>query len=148
MKAITTIPFSEFVEQTALPLFTKPAVTKEQLVHYAQASGDLNPLHTDDDFAKSIGMDGVIAHGMLIMGFLGQYVQEMAGTESIVHQFTMRFGAMTKPGDSITCGGVVKHLTEINGHRAAELELFAEKAPGKRVGTGSAVLLCTNPINN
>ena len=145
MKAITKIAFSELQPDVVLPPFTKPAVSKAQLVQYAQASGDLNPLHTDDDFAKSIGMDGVIAHGMLIMGFLGQYVQELAGNESIVHQFNMRFGAMTVPGDSITCGGMVKSLTEVNGSPAVELELFAEKAPGERVGTGSAVLICTNP---
>ncbi|WP_078080171.1 MaoC/PaaZ C-terminal domain-containing protein [Planococcus faecalis] len=147
MKAITTISFSELQSNTSLPSFTKPAVSKEQLVQYAQASGDLNPLHTDDNFAKSIGLDGVIAHGMLIMGFLGQYVQEIAGTESVVHQFNMRFGAMTKPGDVITCGGFVKQLMEIDGQPAVVLELFAEKAPGERVGTGSAVLVCSNPLN-
>ena len=147
MKAITKYRFSQLKPNIELPHFTKPAVTKEQLVQYAQASGDLNPLHTDDDFAKSIGMDGVIAHGMLIMGFLGQYVQELAGTESVVHQFNMRFGAMTVPGDTITCGGFVKEVMEIDGHPAARLELFAEKAPGERVGTGSAVLICTNPID-
>lgn len=147
MKAITTVSFSELQPNAALPSFTKPVVSKKQLVQYAQASGDLNPLHTDDGFAKSIGLDGVIAHGMLIMAFLGQYVQEIAGTESVVYKFNMRFGAMTKPGDAITCGGFVKQLMKIDGQPAAELELFAEKAPGKRVGTGSAVLLCTNPIN-
>ncbi len=147
MKAITSISFAELQPNVVLPIFTKPAVSKAQLVQYAQASGDLNPLHTDDDFAKSIGLDGVIAHGMLIMGFLGQYVQEVAGTESVVQQFNMRFGAMTKPGDEITCGGLVKQLTEVDGYPAAELELFAEKAPGERVGTGSAVLVCKNPNN-
>lgn len=147
MKAITSISFAELQPNVVLPIFTKPAVSKAQLVQYAQASGDLNPLHTDDDFAKSIGLDGVIAHGMLIMGFLGQYVQEVAGTESVVQQFNMRFGAMTKPGDEITCGGLIKQLTEVDGYPAAELELFAEKAPGERVGTGSAVLVCKNPNN-
>ncbi|VDG97060.1 (3R)-hydroxyacyl-ACP dehydratase subunit HadB [Lysinibacillus sphaericus] len=142
MKAITNIPFSELHVDLQLPSFTKPPVTREQLVQYAQSSGDLNPLHTDDDFAKSIGMDGVIAHGMLIMGFLGQYVQELAGTKAIISNFSMRFGAMTKPGDAITCSGVVKQLTEIDGNRVAELELIAEKAPGERVGTGSATLTC------
>ncbi|MDW0108832.1 MaoC/PaaZ C-terminal domain-containing protein [Sporosarcina aquimarina] len=144
MKAITTIPFSEMKVDMELPPLEKSPVTKEQLVLYAEASGDLNPLHTDDDFAKSIGMDGVIAHGMLIMGFLGQYVQELAGTESIVSKFNMRFGAMTKPGDAITCRGKVNTLFEIEGKPAAELELIAEKAPGKQVGTGTAVLICTN----
>lgn len=143
MKAITHVPFSELHADMQLPTFTKPAVTREQLVHYAQASGDLNPLHTDDAFAQSIGMDGVIAHGMLIMGFLGQYVQELAGSEAVVSKFNMRFGAMTKPGDSITCSGIVKSVTEIDGKRVAELELSAEKAPGERVGTGSASLTCT-----
>ncbi|MGN7407978.1 MaoC/PaaZ C-terminal domain-containing protein [Sporosarcina sp. SAFN-010] len=142
MKAITNIPFSELHVDRELPSLTKPAVTREQLVQYARASGDLNPLHTDDDFAKSIGMDGVIAHGMLIMGFLGQYVQELAGTKAVISNFSMRFGAMTKPGDAITCSGVVKQLTEIDGNRVAELELIAEKAPGERVGTGSATLTC------
>lgn len=143
MKAIAKIPFSELHVDMQLPELTKPPVTREQLVHYAEASGDLNPLHTDDAFAKSIGMDGVIAHGMLIMGFLGQYVQELAGTEAIVSNFSMRFGSMTKPGDAITCSGVVKKLTEIDGNLVAELELTAEKAPGKQVGTGSATLTCT-----
>ncbi|MCM3756275.1 MaoC family dehydratase N-terminal domain-containing protein [Sporosarcina aquimarina] len=142
MKAITKIMFSDLHKEMQLPALSKPPVTHEQLVQYAQASGDLNPLHTDDAFAKSIGMDGVIAHGMLIMGFLGQYVQELAGTEAIVSKFNMRFGAMTKPGDAITCSGVVKQLTEIDGNRLAELELIAEKAPGERVGTGSATLTC------
>ena len=145
MKAITSISFSELKPGTHLPSIKKPPVTREQLVQYAHASGDLNPLHTDDDFAKSIGMDSVIAHGMLIMGFLGQYVQELAGTESIVYQFNMRFGAMTVPGDSITCSGNVTEVTEIDGKPAAKLELFAEKAPGDRVGSGTATLLCTNP---
>ena len=142
MKAITKIPFSELHAQMQLPPLTKPPVTREQLVQYAQASGDLNPLHTDDEFAKSIGMDGVIAHGMLIMGFLGQYVQELAGTEAIVSNFSMRFGAMTKPGHAITCSGVVKQLTESDGERKAVLELIAEKAPGEKVGTGFATLTC------
>ncbi|WP_432354309.1 MaoC/PaaZ C-terminal domain-containing protein [Sporosarcina sp. A2] len=142
MKAITSIPFSELQVDAQLPPLTKPPVTLEQLVQYAQASGDLNPLHTDDAFAKSIGLDGVIAHGMLIMGFLGQYVQELAGTEAVVSNFSMRFGAMTKPGDAITCSGVVKQFTETAEERTAELELIAEKAPGERVGTGTATLVC------
>ncbi len=141
MKAIAKAAVSTLPAGADLPVFTKPPVTREQLVQYAQASGDLNPLHTDNDFAKSIGMDGVIAHGMLIMAFLGQYVQELAGTEAKIHQFSMRFGAMTKPGDTITCGGTVKEWKEVDGFPAAVLELFAEKALEKRVGTGSAVLV-------
>lgn len=66
-------------EGQRLEPFIKPPVTKVQLVKYAGASGDFNPLHTDDAFAQEIGMNGVIAHGMLVMGFLGEYVMKLAG---------------------------------------------------------------------
>ena len=49
-------------EGQRLKSLTKPSVTKVQLVKHAGASGDFNPLHTDDDFAKKVGMQGVIAH--------------------------------------------------------------------------------------
>lgn len=141
MTTSTALDPNRLKEGTDLPSLQKPPVTKEQLVRYAHASGDLNPLHTDEEFAKSIGMDGVIAHGMLVMGFLGQYVQGLAGKDAVVERFSMRFGSMTRPGDAITCRGRVKRVFEQNGHTAAELELTAEKAAGKPVGTGSAVLL-------
>ncbi|MDX9763174.1 MAG: MaoC/PaaZ C-terminal domain-containing protein, partial [Desulfomonilia bacterium] len=59
----------------AMPELSKGPIIKLQHVLYAGASGDFNPLHTDDDFAKAVGMkDGVISHGMLIMGFVGQAI--------------------------------------------------------------------------
>ncbi|WP_042351982.1 MaoC/PaaZ C-terminal domain-containing protein [Bacillus massiliigorillae] len=127
------------VGQKLEPL-VKSAVTKVQLVKYAGASGDFNPLHTDDAFAQSIGMPGVIAHGMLVMGFLGQYVMELAGVSATPTNFKMRFGAMTRPGDEITCSAIVKKVYEENEKQLVDLELIAEKAPGKVVGSGEATL--------
>ena len=121
-----------------LKAYTKAPITKVQLVQYAGASGDFNPLHTDDTFAQSIGMPGVIAHGMLIMAFLGEYVVKLVADEATVKSFSMRFGAMTFPGDVITCGGSVK---EINGQEITLL-LEAKKQDGKVVGTGEAVAVC------
>ena len=120
-----------------LQSYTKAPITKVQLVQYAGASGDFNPLHTDDAFAQSIGMPGVIAHGMLIMAFLGEYVIKLVSDEATVKSFSMRFGAMTFPGDVITCGGSVK---EINGQEITLL-LEAKKQDGKVVGTGEAVIV-------
>jgi acyl dehydratase len=57
---------------TALPDLRKPPITKLQLVKYAGASGDYNLIHTDDETARTVGLDGVIAHGMLSMAFLGE----------------------------------------------------------------------------
>lgn len=119
------------------PLVKFP-VTKVQLVKYAGASGDFNPLHTDDAFAQSIGMNGVIAHGMLIMGFLGEYVMKIAGAEATVERFSMRFGAMTYPGDTITCKATVMNISE--DYQTIDLSLTAEKDPTQIVGAGKATL--------
>ena len=56
--------------------FVKPPITQEQLRRYADASGDYNPIHLDEQAAHNVGLDGVIAHGMLSMAFLGQFVNQ------------------------------------------------------------------------
>ena len=136
----TMLKYNDLQEGQQLETMTKPAITKVQIVKYAGTSGDFNPLHTDDAFAQKVGMDGVIAHGMLVMGFLGQYVRELADTEADIEKFNMRFGDMTKPGDEITCTGIVAALYEQDGKKYADLDLKAEKAPEKVVGSGKAVL--------
>jgi len=91
----------------AVPELVKGPLQKLQHVMYAGASGDFNPLHTDDDFAKAVGMkDGVIAHGMLIMGFVGQAVAAWIPKKNL-KKFGVRFAGMTKPGNTITVTGTV-----------------------------------------
>lgn len=131
---------TQFVAGQQLPPYTKDKVTKVQLVQYAGASGDFNPLHTDDTFAQKIGMPGVIAHGMLVMGFLGEYVNKIAGDAALVKNFNMRFGAMTFPKDVITCNGIVKDVYEENGKQMVVVTVTAEKGPEQIVGTGEATL--------
>src|SRR5699024_5552839 len=123
-----------------LPPLKKPAITKVQLMQYAAASGEFNPLHTDDAFAQEIGMDGVIAHGMLIMIVVGEYVQDLAGQAAEIEQFSMRFGGMTVPGDEISWHATVANIDKQSDKPYANLELSAEKESGEVVGTGKAVL--------
>ncbi len=134
------LKYEELQEGQELQPLVKETVTKVQLVKYAGASGDFNPLHTDDQFAQSIGMPGVIAHGMLVMGFLGEYVNSLAGVTAAVTNLRMRFGAITRPGDQITCTAVIRNLYEEDGKRFASLELNAQKATEKVVGSGKAIL--------
>lgn len=133
-------PITQLVEGQQLPPYTKPKVTKVQLVQYAGASGDFNPLHTDDAFAQKIGMPGVIAHGMLVMGFLGEYVNSIAGEQAFVKDFKMRFGAMTFPKDAITCKGTVKRIYDEGGKQHVVIDVTAEKGPEEIVGAGEATL--------
>jgi len=69
-------------------------IDRELLKRYADAGGDQNPIHQDEAFAKSVGLPDVIAHGMLTMGLVGQYVSDWAGGSANVKEFSARF---TKP---------------------------------------------------
>ena len=68
-------------------------INRALLVAYANASGDQNPIHQDEDFAKSVGLPDVIAHGMLTMALAGKYLSEISGSVAIT-EFSARF---TKP---------------------------------------------------
>ncbi len=123
-----------------LPDLQKDPITKLQLVKYAGASGDYNLIHTDDETARRVGLDGVIAQGMLSMAFLGQYLCWMASPES-VRRLTVRFTAMVRPGDVLTCRGRVKALLEGTGGRQLTLELWAENQRGEQVTVGDAEVM-------
>lgn len=137
---VLTLEFESLKEGQLLESMTKESITKVQLVKYAGASRDFNPLHTDDEFAKTVGMDGVIAHGMLVMGFLGEYIRKISDGVADPFRFQMRFGAVTRPGDQITCFAKVEKIYEQDGERYVDLELKAEKSPGQVVGSGKSTL--------
>ena len=69
-------------------------LTRDSLVRYAGASGDFNPIHYRDDFAQSVGLDGVLAHGMLTMGVAVQVVVDWVGDAGKIADYGVRF---TKP---------------------------------------------------
>ena len=66
-------------------------ISRDSLVHYAGASGDFNPIHYRDDIAQSVGLDGVLAHGMLTMGIAVQPVVEWLGTRGNITDYQVRF---------------------------------------------------------
>jgi acyl dehydratase len=121
----------------AIPTLTKGPIAKLQHVMYAGASGDFNPLHTDDDFAKAVGMkDGVIAHGMLIMGFVGQAITSWVPKKSL-RKFGVRFAGMTKPGNTITVSGKVIDKKQEGGENLVVCEVVAQDETGDVKVTGS-----------
>jgi acyl dehydratase len=90
----------------SLPPLTKH-VTVEQIHQYAEASGDRNPIHLDETFARSAGLPGVIAHGMLTMAFANQMVTDWLGDRSLLKRLQGRFAGMVLPEDDVTCSGTV-----------------------------------------
>ena len=85
-------------------------VTREDITAYADASGDRNPLHLDDAFARSVGFAGVIAHGMFTMGHMAVAVVAWAGDPAAVLEVSAQFRAPVFPGDTISAGGRVRSV--------------------------------------
>ena len=104
--------------------------TSEQIAEYEQASGDHNPIHLDDDFARSVGLPGVIAHGMLQMGIAATVAAEAAGGGDRLRRLVCRFAGMVVPGDTVT------FTAESNG--SSRLDIRAIKENGEAVLTKSS----------
>jgi acyl dehydratase len=124
-----------------MPALVKEPIKQIQLTRYAGASGDFNPIHQDAAFAKSAGMGDVFAHGMLSMGFVAQSVTDWLGVGS-VQKVGVRFAALVRLGDVITCRGKVvakRPAKEVGrGQGVVDLELWAENQKGEKVVTGKA----------
>ncbi len=117
----------------------KPPITTRQLVMYAGASGDFNPIHYDHPFATAGGYPSVIAHGMLSMAFFGQLLAPY-----LVKRLSTRFRAVTYPGDVVTVSGEVVALHNDSNNDSdsatAELKLTARTQSGTVTLEGSATV--------
>ncbi|HEC21356.1 MAG TPA: dehydratase [Chloroflexi bacterium] len=101
-----TVYFEDVNPGDELPELVKGPLTAIQLVRYSGAAGDFNPIHTVPEVAQSVGLPGIIAHGMLIMAFAGQLLTDWAGAGS-VRKLKVRFSGMTLPGETLVCRGTV-----------------------------------------
>ncbi len=80
------------------------------IVRYAQASGDLNPIHVDEDYARSSGAPTVFAMGMLPAGYLGHALSDWFGGPHHLRRFKVRFTNRVWPGDELVCGGRIESI--------------------------------------
>jgi acyl dehydratase len=108
-------------------------VTQDQINAYADASGDHNPIHVDPEFARSVGLPGTIAHGLLDMAILTEAVARWAGGYEQVASVACRFSKPLLPGETVTCSGRV--LDVADSQDTATLELEAVSSSGERVLT-------------
>ena len=125
---------------TELPPLTKPAITRETLKVYGPAAGDPNPMHVDEEFAKNAGYPGVFAHGMLSMGYLGEFLHKAAGGVANVRKFRARFAKLTWPGDVVSCKGTVTSVRDEGGTKLVDCDIWTETQSGERKIVGTATL--------
>ena len=123
----------------ALPTHTF-TVNRALLKAYADASGDQNPIHQNEEFAVSVGLPNVIAHGMLTMALVGKYVTDWAGGSSKVTHYGARFvKPVIVPADmdaDLTVSAVVSAVEE----NSITLDLTATSAGVKVLGMAKAVV--------
>lgn len=104
-------------------------VTRADLVRYAGVSGDRNPIHWDERFARSVGLPDVIAHGMWTMGAAGSVAEEWAGDGGRVVEFGTRFTSMVvvpAGGAEVVVAGTVKALDEQSRRATLDLAVTAD----------------------
>lgn len=113
---------------------------RAMLKAYADASGDQNPIHQNEEFARSVGLPNVISHGMLTMALVGKFVSDWAGGSSAVKEFSARFvKPVIVPADQKVDLTVSATVTEIAGDHI-KLDISATSAGVKVLGMSKALV--------
>jgi acyl dehydratase len=115
-------------------------LTRQMFVRYAGASGDLNPMHYDDELARSAGYPSVFAQGMFSAALLAGYATDWLGAGN-VRRFGVRFREQVWPGDVLTCAGTVTAVSEEPGGDRLTVELTATRQTSGVALTGTAEFL-------
>ena len=116
-------------------------IDRALLKAYADASGDQNPIHQNEEFALSVGLPNVISHGMLTMALAGKYVTEWAGGSANVREFSARFikPVIVPAGEQVDLT-VVATVSEVDGN-TVKLDITATSAGVKVLGMAKAVVV-------
>lgn len=122
-----------------IPSLTKRP-TPRQLVMYAGASGDYNPIHYDRDAAASRGLPGIVVHGQLVSACLMQLLTDWLGEAGSISKFSVSYRAMTFPGEDFVCRGVISGKSD-DGDGRVSLNVWTENPRGEKTVTGKATVV-------
>jgi len=112
-------------------------LTRQMFVRYSGASGDLNPMHYDDELARSAGYPSVFAQGMFSAALLAGFATDWLGAPA-VRRFGVRFREQVWPGDVLTCAGTVVEVSEEGDVDRVSVELTATRQTGGVAITSTA----------
>ena len=113
-------------------------LTRTDMVMYAGASGDFNPMHSDEVSAQAAGLPSVFGHGMLSMGILGKAITDYVGIGNLKN-YNVRFTKQTWPGEKLTTKVVVAGKREEEGQRYVDLEVSLANQDGEVKVSGAAI---------
>jgi acyl dehydratase len=109
------------------PELVHDPVTRTDIVRYAGAGGDFNPIHHDEPFAASLGLPSVFAMGLYQGGILSSFASSWLGLINL-RRFELRFAARVWPGETLRCSGVVTSAEDVDGERVVEVDLSVTNA--------------------
>ncbi len=119
----------------------KKTITQEAIDRYARASGDLNPIHIDEAFAKQTLAGGTIAHGMLVLAYVSQMMTQAYGRAWLTGgRLDVRFRNPARPGDTLTLTGRVRQETAAGDGTAVVCEVICKNQKGEPIVTGDATV--------
>jgi acyl dehydratase len=119
------------------PLVKHP--TTRQLVEWAGAVEDFNPVHYDKDLAQSKGFPGVIVQGELVFCFLAQLMGNWIGGNGILKRLSCQYRGISLPNQDIICKGKVKNKYFDKGNYIIECDIWTENIKGEKTVSGSAI---------
>ena len=128
--------FDDVHEGDAIAAFVVEKLSRTDLVKYAGASGDFNPIHHDEEFARAAGNPGVFGHGMLTAGLVARCITDFVGAPNL-RRYKVRFATRVWPGDTITCTGKVTRTYEADGEHRIDGEVTAVTQKGETAVTGT-----------
>lgn len=112
-------------------------ITQEKINRYAEASGDFNPLHIDEEFAKTTMYKGTIAHGLMSVAFLSEMMANFAGPIWLsTGKMEVSFLAPVRPGDKITAKGKIISKEQEENKERITCEVWCENQKGEKVISG------------
>ncbi|MGZ4795184.1 MAG: MaoC/PaaZ C-terminal domain-containing protein [Acidimicrobiia bacterium] len=129
--------FDDVAEGDAAPEFSH-VLTRTDLVMYAGASGDFNPMHTDEVAAQAAGLPSVFGHGMFTAGLLGKALTDFVGVGNL-RNYKIRFTKQTWPGETLTTHVTVARKYEEGDEHRVDLECAVTNESGEAKLTGVAV---------
>ncbi len=140
METESRISISAISEGMELAALQKEIIQKN-INLYAEASKDFNPIHIDEEFAKSTPLGGTIAHGMLILAYVSQMMTSNFGQEWINSgKLNVRFKAPARPGDTVTINGSVKKLETDENGTSIKCDVLCQNQAGETIISGDATL--------
>lgn len=140
MELKSPLPLSQLNEGMNLPEIRKD-ITQENINLYAQASGDFNPIHVDEDFASKTPVGGTIAHGMLILAYVSQMLTAAFGRNWLVGgKLDVRFRAPARKGDTVILSGRIDKIEQNEAQTLITCGVLCQNQDGESVITGEASL--------